>query len=221
VVIRCAPLVARNPPLVECRPAIVQFSFFASRRARILCSSTTQARRPASDLMNKCIARTGSKTAPARSVGSGFTLIEVMIVVAIIAILAAIALPSYRDYILRGQVVDATNLLSTGQANMERYFQDNRTYAAIPARTFYPPCDANVPVAQRTAGSFILTCTAPAAPDATSYTLTATGTGPVNNFVYTVDQLNARSTTIPAGSPTGWTTPSPNNCWMVKKGQTC
>ena len=43
-----------------------------------------------------------------------------MITVAIVAILASIALPSYRDYILRGQLVDATNLLSAGRANMER-----------------------------------------------------------------------------------------------------
>src|SRR5450631_4724882 len=68
----------------------------------------------------------------------GFTLIELMIVVAIVAILTTIAYPNYRDYVIRGQLVDATQGLSALRANLERYFQDNRTYAAI--GPFTPPC---------------------------------------------------------------------------------
>ena len=142
----------------------------------------------------------------------GFTLIEVMITVAIIGILAAIALPSYRDYILRGQLVDATNLLAAGRANMERYFQDNRTYAAVGA--FRPPCHTDIAVANRTQGLFVLTC----ASDATTYTLTATGSGAVSAFSYTANQLDVRSTTIAAGAP--WPAGT-SACWVLKKGQTC
>ena len=142
----------------------------------------------------------------------GFTLIEVMIVVAIVAILAAVAIPSYRDYILRGQLVDATTLLSTFRANMERYYQDNRKYTAVGA--FVPPCDVTIPVSQRTQGNFVLTCSVIADQ---SYTLTATGTGPTVGFVYTVDQQDGRTSTV--GS--SWPAPSPNTCWVVKRGQAC
>ena len=142
----------------------------------------------------------------------GFTLIEVMIVVAIVAILAGIALPSYRAYILRGQLVDATTALATFRANMERYYQDNRTYAAV--GTIKPPCDSSVAVAQRTQGSFVISC----ASDATTFTLTATGSGATNGFVYTFTNQEVRATAaVPASS--GFTTST--SCWMLKKGQTC
>ena len=59
----------------------------------------------------------------------GFTLIELMIAVAIIAILAAIAIPSYSEYVRRGRVTEAISALSGMRVKMEQYFQDNRTYA--------------------------------------------------------------------------------------------
>jgi prepilin-type N-terminal cleavage/methylation domain-containing protein len=142
----------------------------------------------------------------------GFTLIEVMIVVAIIAILSMVALPSYREYVLRGQLVDASNLLAAGGANMERYFQDNRTYAVSGANT--PPCSTSIAAAQRTQGSFVLSCVF----DATTYTLTSTGSGATSGFAYTLDQLGNKSTAMTAG-PSGWN--SSATCWVMKKGQTC
>jgi type IV pilus assembly protein PilE len=153
-----------------------------------------------------------------RSRQSGFTLIEVMVVVAIIAILSAIAIPSYRDYVLRGRLVDATNLLATFRGHMERYYQDNRTYLATGG--FNPPCAAAIPVAQRTQGDslnyFIVTCSA--GPTASTYTLQATGYGTVAGFAYTVTESDVKQT-VSLGA--GWPMPATNTCWVVKKGQAC
>jgi prepilin-type N-terminal cleavage/methylation domain-containing protein len=142
---------------------------------------------------------------------SGFTLIELMITVAIVAILAAIAYPNYRDYVIRGQLADATNGLTALRANMERYFQDNRTYASIGA--FVSPC-----IVPSTVGKFTLQCTG--VPTATTFVLQAQGTvagDTLNGFVFSVDQNDNQSTVVT-------TPPAPSNwsgcatAWITKAG---
>src|SRR5580704_18967202 len=93
-----------------------------------------------------------------------FTLIELMIVVAIVAILTTIAYPNYRDYVIRGQLVDATQGLAAVRANMERYFQDNRSYATV--GPFPVPCGGAAPAI--TAGGFTITCAVPDTPHFTA-----------------------------------------------------
>ena len=140
----------------------------------------------------------------------GFTLIELMIAVAIVAILMAVAYPSYRDYVLRGQLVDATTGLATVRANMERHFLDNRTYQT--SGVFVTPCQST-DATTRTFGTFVVTCSAVAA---NSYTLAATGSGATDGFVFTINQQDARATT---SAPSGWATCATK--WMLKRSATC
>ena len=141
----------------------------------------------------------------------GFTLIEVMMAVAIVGILAAVAFPSYRDYITRGQLTDASNGLATLRAQMERHFQDNRSYATT--GTFVAPC-ASTDAAPRTFGPFVVGCST--APTATAFNLQAVGSGSVAGFTFTINETDVRATTA---APSGWSTCA--NKWLTKKGQAC
>jgi len=136
----------------------------------------------------------------------GFTLIELMVVVAVVGILAAIAAPSYRDYVTRGKIPDATTNLATKRVQMEQYFQDNRKYAAAA-----PACTADTTSSQ----NFDFSCTP--APTDTTYTLQALGKGSMTGFAYTIDEGNNKKTTA---VPAGWGT-APIACWVTKKGGTC
>jgi len=140
----------------------------------------------------------------------GFTLIELMIAVAIVAILAMVAVPSYSAYIMRGHLAEAVNGLAAVRAQMERHFQDNRSYATV--GTFTTPCAAAA--ATRTFGNFVVSCAA--TPTATAFTLQAVGSGPATGFTFTIDQADVRATTAAA---TGWNTCATS--WLMKKGQTC
>jgi len=147
---------------------------------------------------------------------SGFTLIEVMVTVAIIGILAAVAYPSYSDHVVRGELTQATNGLSAMRANMERYYQDNRTYAAVTGtNAATPPCAAGTD-ASRTFGKFVITCASTAA---TTFTVRATAVSGsvVYGFIYTLNQSEVQAT---EGVKTGWGAACSSK-WILRKGESC
>ena len=149
--------------------------------------------------------------APATPGRSGFTLIEVMITVVIISILAAIAIPAYRNYLIAGKIPLATAGLSAEQVKMEQFFQDNQTYASAPGCTSATNSD----------NSQYFTFSCSGTPDATTYTLQAVGTGSMAAFTYKVDQTGAKSTVLNSPVPSGWTVPTGSACWITGPGGKC
>ncbi|MEJ8812015.1 type IV pilin protein [Variovorax ureilyticus] len=156
-----------------------------------------------------------SRTAAGRVDARGFTLIEVMIVVAIIGILAAVALPAYNDYIRRGQVQEAFGFLSDYRAKMEQYYQDNRNYGSSTACASDSTANTWNSFAPSSAKYFNFSCaTNTGTGDTTqqTYTVTATGSaGQALGNVYTINQNGDRATTKFKG-----TTVSGVSCWLTK-----
>lgn len=144
-----------------------------------------------------------SRSSPCKQQLRGFTLIELMITVAVIGILSAIALPSYQNYVIRGRIPDATATLSLKSVKLEQYFQDNKTYVGA------PDCVADT----TTSKYFSFQCSGVSA---TGYTLLATGTGAMAGFTFVTNQSNSKKTT---GAPNGWLTN--DFCWVTNKGGTC
>lgn len=96
---------------------------------------------------------------------NGFTLIELMVVVAIIAILAAIAIPIYTNYVYRSKQVEAKTLLTTIKLEEEQFLAENNCYtqllANLPETTKIAPSNRYYNAAGITfAGANDATCTA-------------------------------------------------------------
>ncbi|MBI5255592.1 MAG: prepilin-type N-terminal cleavage/methylation domain-containing protein [Burkholderiales bacterium] len=127
----------------------------------------------------------------------GFTLLELMITVAVVAMLTAIALPAYTAYITRSRVPAALDALSAYASRMEQTYQDVGNYGVA-------NCTPTLP----TATNFTVSCSI--TNGGQGYTATATGSGTMTGYTYSIDNTGTRRTVAhPKGTP-------PANCWSLK-----
>ena len=157
---------------------------------------------------------------PRHAAAWGFTLIELMIVIAVVAILAAVALPAYGDYLRRGQLPEAFTNLADLRVKMEQYYQDQRDYGntggTVCANTATNPPSWNT-FAPAAATLFTFSCTLNGAAGTGNqgYTLSANGSGGrVLGHTYTTTHDNVQATSSFKGAAVT------KSCWLVK-GSEC
>lgn len=141
--------------------------------------------------------------APLRGCSKGFTLIELMVVVAIVGILAAVAYPSYSSYVIRSNRAAAKSFMLEVSNLEQRYLIDARSYASALS-------DLNVSVPSDVSSNYTITITAPRAGiTAPSYTITA---DPINGQLSgdtSCGKLTLDETGSKAASGSGGVT----SCW--------
>lgn len=131
---------------------------------------------------------------------SGFTLIEVMIVVVIVGILAAVALPSFRDQLRKSRRSEAIAEVQRLQLEMEKWRSNNASYANS------SPASVRYPAGSTTIANYAFTITGQTA---TAYTITATASNDQAN-----DKAQGTScTTISIANAAGTITRSPAACF--------
>ena len=143
---------------------------------------------------------------------AGFTLIEVLIVVAIIGILAAIAIPNYSSYIQRGKLTEGTAELATARTKLEQKYQDNRSYGPIGGDCSFMPAPTT---------NFTYQCKVDGASDskyiASAINKAGVGLGNVGDFDYTINEIGSKATI----KAYGYTPTVGAGCWVQKKGGSC
>lgn len=138
-----------------------------------------------------------------RATQQGYTAIELILTVATVAVLAAVALPGYQEYVRRSRLTDAFEAMTQFRTRMEQAYQDNGNYGiaggacaiALPAATPY----------------FTYACTLGA--NGASFMMTGTGFGIMNGYVYALDDVgNQRTTAFPRATV-------PVACWLTRPAE--
>lgn len=135
----------------------------------------------------------------------GFSLIELMIVVAIAGILAAVAVPAYTEHIARGKIAQGVEALSEAKVRMEQVFNANRSYMLA---------DGSCPDFSASFSGLPFTIAHSPACTANTFTLKITGTsaGGMSGYWYSINESNEKKSATPS---------STGNCWLMSKGGSC
>lgn len=147
----------------------------------------------------------------------GFTLVELMIVIAIIGILAGVAIPGYTSYVARGKIIEAGIGLSAFRTSMEQFYQDQRTYAASGTTATCGVPASSVQGLYFTYGCIVSGVGINQGFIATASSVAGKGLGAAAAYVYTIDSMNLKTTQKFKG-----VTPAVGlGCFMTKEGQKC
>ncbi len=150
---------------------------------------------------------------------AAFSLIELMVALAIAAIIAVFAVPSYHDHILRARLPEATSSLLLTAMRLEQHYQEHRSYAtaataaAGAAATGNAACGVSLPASDR----FAFRCDV--LDGGQSFLLSAAGQEGTSmaGFSYSLDHLGAQRT---LSLPADWGK-SPVPCWVERRNGQC
>ena len=149
---------------------------------------------------------------------SGFSLIELMVAVAIAGILAAVAVPNYQDYVRRSTFPGAFSTLSDWRVKLEQFYQSHRNYGTSgQPESCGKDASGNGISFPSASGNFLFSCalTGLAPHEDQAYQLSASGkSGVATGYTFTLDSDNLRQTSRFAGREVS------RSCWLVK-GNEC
>jgi type IV pilus assembly protein PilE len=140
----------------------------------------------------------------------GFTIIELVIVMAIIGLLAGIAMPAFQDYTQQGRIAEAASLLTHSATQLENHYLETRQYGDVAG---------NCPPVTTSTEYFDIACSLPNGNNQ-QYNLTATSTGKLSQtktITLSLNEQGTRSTELLVGT----NPPKQFPCWLLSSTGVC